>query len=254
MCSYYITTANKPIATIVNKHQNNYRLYSNNNIYINNNEEFKFHLYNPTTYSYLAIIELNGNKISDSGLIVRPGESIFLERYIDENKKFKFRSYTIQDNPNHENILRNNGLVKIYWYKEYVPVTSCTYAYATGFSGTTNLTTTNLTNLTNYQIPSSNISNFSHKQFLSNDDMNICCINTSNIKTGRIEKGNTSKQKLIREDMTFDSWISYTDEYHLLPIENRPRSRNQSQLIYCECGYRKRRSSWQYCPNCGNEF
>lgn len=56
-------------------------------VYMNNGDEFEIELFNPTQQKVLAKIELNGKSIG-SGIIVRPGERVFLERYLDEARKF----------------------------------------------------------------------------------------------------------------------------------------------------------------------
>ena len=56
-------------------------------VYLNNGDEFEIELYNPTKNKVLAKVEMNGNSIG-AGIILRPGERVFLERFLNESKKF----------------------------------------------------------------------------------------------------------------------------------------------------------------------
>ena len=51
-------------------------------VYLSNGDEFEVELYNPTQNKVLAKIEMNGNSIG-AGVILRPGERIFLERFLN---------------------------------------------------------------------------------------------------------------------------------------------------------------------------
>ena len=87
-------------------------------VYLNNGDEFEIELYNPTQNKVLAKIEMNGNSIGN-GIILRPGERIFLERYLDEAKKFLFETYVVNgDNKEVQQAIANNGDVVIKFYDE----------------------------------------------------------------------------------------------------------------------------------------
>jgi hypothetical protein len=66
-------------------------------VYLNDGDEFEIELYNPTQNKVLAKIEMNGNSIGN-GIILRPGERVFLERYLDVAKKFLFETYVVNGN------------------------------------------------------------------------------------------------------------------------------------------------------------
>ena len=56
---------------------------------------------------------------------MRPGERVFLERYLDEAKKFLFETYEVNSaDPNVQRAIQNNGDVEIEFYQEYAPVQS----------------------------------------------------------------------------------------------------------------------------------
>jgi hypothetical protein len=87
-------------------------------VYLNDGDEFEIELYNPTQNKVLAKIEMNGNSIGN-GIILRPGERIFLERYLDEAKKFLFETYVVNGNNDEvKQAIANNGDVVIKFYDE----------------------------------------------------------------------------------------------------------------------------------------
>ena len=96
--------------------------YNNDTVYLNNGDEFEIELFNPTTHKYLAKIELNGNSVG-SGVVLRPGERVFLERYLDSPRKFLFETYTVEgDNPITRKAIADNGNLRVKFFKEDTPV------------------------------------------------------------------------------------------------------------------------------------
>lgn len=94
-----------------------------NTVYLNNGEEFEIELYNPTQNKVLAKIELNGKSIG-SGIILRPAERVFLERYLDIAKKFLFETYKVIGTSDEvARAIVNNGGVKVSFHEEqrYLP-------------------------------------------------------------------------------------------------------------------------------------
>jgi len=89
------------------------------NVYLKSGQEFEIELYNPTQYNVLAKIYINGEAVSDSGLIIKPGRREWLERYIDKPRKFKFDTYEVEaGNSDVKAAIKNNGSIKIEFYKE----------------------------------------------------------------------------------------------------------------------------------------
>ena len=93
-------------------------------VYLKDGDNFEIELFNPTSTYVLAKISLDGKLISSSGLILRPGERVHLERYIDSNNKFLYSTYEVSGNdPVVKNAIRSNGNVKVEFYNE-IPVVS----------------------------------------------------------------------------------------------------------------------------------
>lgn len=102
---------------------NRLKQYANNIVYLTNNSEFQLELFNPTTSKVLAKIKINGNYISSTGIALKPGQRVFLERYLDMAKKFKFETYQVDNSTETKSAIANNGLVEVEFYKEGIPVT-----------------------------------------------------------------------------------------------------------------------------------
>jgi len=95
-----------------------YEVGESKTVYLKDGTEFEIELFNPTVDTLLAKISLNGKLINGQGLVLRPGERVFLERYLDEDKKFKFTTYEVDDTEEVNNAIQNNGDVSIYFHKQ----------------------------------------------------------------------------------------------------------------------------------------
>lgn len=86
--------------------------------YLQKGQEFQIELFNPTTESVLAKITLNGNVISQGGLVLNPGQRVFLDRYLDVAKKFLFDTYEVSNTEEVKEAIVNNGDFKVQFYRE----------------------------------------------------------------------------------------------------------------------------------------
>ena len=87
-------------------------------VYLSKQTEFQIELFNPTTESVLAKITLNGNVISQGGLVLNPGQRVFLDRYLDVAKKFLFDTYEVANTQEVKEAIINNGDFKVQFYRE----------------------------------------------------------------------------------------------------------------------------------------
>lgn len=108
-------TVNKSRLKRYNKHQ------TIPNYYLNNGQEFQLELFNPTTSVIKADISLNNTKLSGGSLVLHPGERVFLDRYFDSPRKFKFETYEVGNSKEVKKAIEKNGLVTVEFYNEYVP-------------------------------------------------------------------------------------------------------------------------------------
>jgi len=65
-------------------------------IYLDDGATYEIELYNPKDIRLLVKIKLDGSYISQGGIILRPGERIFLERFLDTNREFVFNTYNVK--------------------------------------------------------------------------------------------------------------------------------------------------------------
>jgi hypothetical protein len=86
--------------------------------FLNKGQEFQIELFNPTKYVMLAKIKLNGNAISNGGLVLQPGQRIFLERFLEENKKFLFETYQVDNIQSALKAIEENGDLSVDFYRE----------------------------------------------------------------------------------------------------------------------------------------
>ena len=89
--------------------------------YLEKGQEFQIELFNPTNGNILAKISLNGKPIAQGGLVLRPGERAFLDRYIDVARKFKFDTYEVANTSEVRKAIEDNGDFKVEFYSEYIP-------------------------------------------------------------------------------------------------------------------------------------
>jgi hypothetical protein len=116
--------------------------------YLQKRQEFQIELFNPTTDVILAKIILNGNPISQGGLVLNPGQRIFLDRYLDVAKKFLFDTYEVSSSEEVKKAIEKNGDFKVEFYRERIPnyftnngsLTLCGSRTVRGFSGNLNNT------------------------------------------------------------------------------------------------------------------
>lgn len=87
-------------------------------VYMDNGEEFQLNIFNPTTETISAEIYING-KIIPNSLVLRPGERVWLERYLDKSRKFKFETYEVEaGNAAVDAAIARNGEIMVKFYKE----------------------------------------------------------------------------------------------------------------------------------------
>jgi len=134
----------------VTKGRQRVKQYNESTVYLNNGNEFEIELFNPTSSKVMAKIELNGNSIG-AGIVLRPGERVFIERYLDEPKKFMFQTYEVNGNNSEvQKAIANNGDVRVLFYKEETPNHYPWYSGGSTWTttwptwGTTTFTTNNM--------------------------------------------------------------------------------------------------------------
>ena len=249
-------------------------------VYLNNGDEFEIELFNPKSNKVLAKIEMNGNSIGN-GIILRPGERVFLERYLDEAKKFLFETYVV--NGNNEEVKQaivNNGDVVVKFFDE---ITTPTYYSGSGsgtltinnpnigwstttgtpyYGNTFTTTSTNTfynTSLTSGTFSTSNtfLNNPTRKlktQNLATMDSLDDISSSKSVETGRVEKGSNSGQSFTYDNSLFYSYPTASDWWKIKPQSTKPLMK-EDLVVYCtECGSKRKKDSHKFCPHCGTKF
>jgi len=121
VASLFYDGSSVPTAFVTKGRQRVKQYGDNYTIYLENNSTFEIELFNPTVNKVMAKIDLNGVSIGP-GVVLRPGERVFLERYLNEAKKFLFKTYEVDgNNVDVQKAIANNGDIVIKFYCEEPP-------------------------------------------------------------------------------------------------------------------------------------
>lgn len=241
-----------------------YTLGSEDAVFLPKDVEFEIELFNPLMETVLAKIELNGKSISSTGIILKPGQRVFLERFLEDNKKFKFETYQVENSPEAKAAIKNNGLVQVSFFKqkEYYTIDNSwwyTNPYPANlvvnspqvFCGATTLTAGN----PNYSVIGSTGSyvDTSRGIITASATPTVYC---STIDTGIIAKGSESDQSFVEVDMDFNLLAFKRYEVKLYPDTQKPVSSEDITKTrkYCsECGS-KLKATDKFCSECGTKL
>ena len=113
----YATQVSNPTAHITKK-KSRLKVYNGNVVFLNDKDNFEFEIHNPKNKTVLCKIKLNGEYISTSGVVLRPGQRVFLERFLDSNNKFEFSTYDVKDTSENRSAIDLNGDVLVEFYDE----------------------------------------------------------------------------------------------------------------------------------------
>ena len=103
---------NLPSAWIVNPKDKGRKSIKGDKIYLDDNQEFEIEIHNPLKESILADIRLNGSSIAKTGLVVKPGQRVYLDCFVDDRKKFIFQTYTVDGTQESLDAIVDNGLLE----------------------------------------------------------------------------------------------------------------------------------------------
>lgn len=253
----------KPAAYItVNKGR---KKIKNGVVFMDNGTEFEVELYNPTQNTVLSKISVNNKLISYSGIVLRPGERVFLERYLDDPSKFKFETYNVSGNAEEiKQAIEKNGLIKVEFFNEdttpqitwangnntltigdYLPNTY-TYTNTTGSPYIGDMTYTTSLSYGNISASLNSVNSTPLKRKLS----------TKSTETGRVEKGSQSNQNFQTVNKKFYHFTTNVVEFHIKPTSQMHfdvKDINKMNKYCTKCG-RKSKQNDNFCSGCGNRF
>ena len=270
----YATQVGKPTAHITKK-KSRLKVYNGHIVFLNDKDNFEFEIHNPKQKSVLCKIKLNGEYISTSGVVLRPGQRVFLERFLDSNNKFEFSTYKVKDTSENRSAIDLNGNVLIEFYDEqqvvnnfylggrtlygspstlgYVPQFGTTITTTGGVTyGTTNLSNYNST-YTSSVTSDTFRSKFDTSKTLLSGKPNSLKKKSKSIETGRVEKGEQSNQNFTNSYEQFNYYTSHTIELKIQPTSTKNINVEEIRQYCTECGI-KMKSNYKFCPSCGNKI
>jgi hypothetical protein len=287
---YYQTKTGTPCAYI-SKDRKRLKQFGQT-VYLNNGEEFELELFNPSSTTVLAKIKLDGNYISGGGIVLKPGQRVFLERYLDDARKFKFETYEVDGTSNEVlDAISGNGDVVIDFFDEYKqpvwnnPITyvggsfggpihiygsnTLNTNYVNGMTTTTNgnVSFTSSSNTAGVNFNTTSISNtfagpnlrsatsrLKKSKPNSRSEVTMDMLSMDSIETGRVEKGGSSDQSFKTVDKTFNLLSCATSIWKILPVSQQIFEK-QDLKVYCtNCGKKRKKDSDKFCSSCGNKF
>lgn len=260
-----VKTGNPTMNIAINKSR--IKLYNTDSLeptyYLKDEQEFQIELYNPTTNYVLCKIKLNTENVSGGGIVLRPGERIFLERYIETPNKFKFETYSVDSSKETLKAIGNNGDIEVSFYNEtptkkvvYNPGINqslrCFNPNTPYYGLTTNFYDSGTNNTGGIQSVFQNNSDFT---FTSSTGLpTLDSIETGRVETGRVEKGSHSNQEFTSVSKSWEFIPFHEVSYKLLPVSRKVVTVEDTIVRYCvECG-KKTKPNFKFCPNCGTSI
>jgi len=248
---------NEECSAIITSGGNEQKIYKENTIFLNDKQEFEIKFSNLSPNDVAVSIKLNGEK-SNNLLVIKNGQKFVIDRFLDDNKKMIFNTYDVDGNDTDVlNAIKNNGTVEISFYRKiqnYQPInwfnsnTTTTvfpnYNYPTYTTNTGNVNINLSGSISTNQLYANNVSEYINLYSQS-----------PVLETGKVEKGEKSKQEFTSTNGDFELIPFKTITYKLLHVSQKETITSQDIRIYCtDCGQRKKKQHHKFCPNCGTKY
>ena len=236
---------------------------SGRTVYLNNGTEFQIYLKNPYRKHMGVKIYVNEQEIGGT-LILKPGQSCWLERFMNNDKKFLFSTYEVENTQEMKNAISNNGNIKIEFFMEKEVV----YHYEWNniidnpikpWSPYNDTIVWSSSNPINCKLTSLNMGTSNSLIQRANIVETSCCTKYNSsipyhngvIETGRVESGSKSNQKFENCDIDLEYNPFKVEVIKILPNSRKQVSVNETRRRYCgQCG-KKVSQKDKYCSNCG---
>lgn len=243
----------------ITKNKSRLKIYDNK-VHLNDNDEFEIELFNTTTYTLGVKFKMQGKYISEQHLVLEPGQHYFLDRYINESKKFKFSTYEVEnDNIKVENAIIHNGDIEIEFYKKHDNSKSYSKSIfnlnSTGnINNYGNNTATYFNDMNTLIGNNTSIINTDSLFDLTTTNMEFNDTNTNTFKeTGRIDKGNNSDQEFKEIDVLFETLVFHSTKFKILPLSQKPIEAKDLKPKCNSCNRTSKKND-KFCSNCGNKL
>lgn len=255
--------------------------FSDRTVYLKDGDEFQFQLFNPEKEEIAVRISIESTQLSHD-IVLRPGERIWIERYTDTPKKFKFSTYYVNGkNKEVQEAIADNGNISIQFFHKQKKINTPIWVNQPNITWT-NLNTpaydwdkytitcdnalngsiqTNLNSISSITCSSANCSTTTgdcSSVLFSSANSSCTATNveetTLGLETGRVTEGSHSNQKFSDVNIDFEYWPFKTEEIKILPESRKPYNSNDLRKVYCtNCG-RKLNTKYKYCPYCGSKI
>ena len=269
--------------------------YSNSSneriVYMHDGTEFQIQIFNPYSYAIGVSFKFNSNSESSQLLVLRPGERVWLDRYLNNESRLLFSTYEVGNSEEVKNAIKDNGNLQIKFYKEKennywnnriytnqsIIDTTEPYRHINAwYSNNANCFNNELNTLR----ASSSINFYNNTNAALNVGGNTTgatstanCVATSaiadtyvksmptsatvrsnkSIETGRIEEGSHSNQRFDNVYKDFELWPFKIEYIKILPFSQKQVNINDISKRYCyNCG-RKLNQKYKFCPFCGTK-
>ena len=248
--------------------KNRIKIYNSHDVFMNHGDEFELEFDNTSRSTWLAKIKLNGEWVSESGLVLRPGEHVYLDTPdldLQDKGKFTFSTYQIESGRSH--LVSENGLVEVFFYKKVqlsphwlnTRITTWIdppYTYPPFYTTGGSVRSSGDHIYFNSSNANFNDGSVSYCSTMDSHEISKQISDAISSKgteeTGRVESGKESNQDFHSVNEEFNSWHDHVVEYHILPVSKKSRT-IQDVKQYCgECG-RRRRKNENFCPSCGSQ-
>ena len=248
----YATQVSKPTAHITKK-KSRLKVYNGHVVFLNDKDNFEFEIHNPKNKTVLCKIKLNGEYISSGGIVLKPGQRVFLERFLDSNNKFEFSTYKVKDTSENRSAIDLNGNVLIEFYDEQQVVNNFYLGGRTLYGSPSNIGYvpqfgTTITTTGGVTYGTTNLSNYN-----STYTSSVTMDSVGNIETGRVEKGNESDQSFTNSYEQFNYHTSHTIKFKIEPASTKNIEVDEIRNYCPECG-KKQKKEHKFCPSCGTKL
>lgn len=103
----------------ITSNRNELKVYQDNIVYLNNGDNFELRFFNPLQEKLGVEVCFNGEKKGDGYLILNPGQDLNLDRFLDEQRKMVFETYSINgDSKEAREAIAKNGKISFNFFKE----------------------------------------------------------------------------------------------------------------------------------------
>jgi len=240
----------------------------NATVYMNDGDEFEIELFNPSTDTYGAKFKINGEYISQSHLVLYPGQRIYLDRYIDNNNKFVFTTYEVDGSLGEivMEAIKNNGSIEVEFYKKSKPKYEAPkqrFRFAGDYSNTWDVLRSKSANdiigqstvncfyssdVTTDDLTMFSMSNLSDETSLKSIDSE-CKL----FETGIVGEGEKSDTEFTEVQIDFEFLMKSKSEFKILPMSTKPIEVKDLVRHCTGCG-KKAKKTDNFCASCGTKI